>query len=85
MAKFNYEEINFKTFVDGGKQKEISWKFFTTLMHNLSYSDIKKLRKLNAILLTELTMNYSDIDKMKYLNEILLIHISLQELYSNKA
>jgi hypothetical protein len=73
MAKYNSEEINFKTLIDGVKQKEISWKFFTTLIQNLSYSDINKLRILNAILLTELTMNYSDIDKMKYLNEILMI------------
>ena len=42
-------------------------------MQDLSYSDMDRLRHLNAILLSELTMNYSDLDKMKYLNGILLI------------
>ena len=31
-----------------------------------------RLNALNAILLTELTMNYSNMDKLKYLNQILL-------------
>ena len=73
MSKYKSEEINFQRFVDGVKQKEISWKFFTELMQDLSYSDINKLRNLNAILLIELTMNYSVMDRLKYLNEILMI------------
>ena len=73
MAKNNSEEINFQQYVDGVKQKKISWKFFTAFIQDLSYSDINRLRKLNAMLLTELTMNYSDMDKFKYLNKILLI------------
>ena len=73
MAKNNSEEINFQQYVDGVKQKKISWKFFTAFIQDLSYSDINRLRKLNAMLLTELTMNYSDMDKFKYLNEILMI------------
>ena len=46
-------------------------------MQDLSYSDIYRLRKLNAILLAELTMNYSysDLEKLKYLNGILLIQL----------
>jgi len=55
------------------KQKKISWDFFVEFVQSLSYSDIDRLRNLNAILLRELTMNYSDLDKSKYLNEILLI------------
>ena len=79
----NSEEIDFKQLIDGVKQKEISWKFFIAFMQNLSFSDINRLRKLNAILLMELTMNYSDLDKMKYLNEILMIqfknHIQIEQ------
>ena len=73
MAKNNYEQIDFQQYVDGVKQQEISWKFFTALMKDLAHRDIKNLRILNAILLTELTIDYSDIDKFKYLNGILMI------------
>ena len=41
-------------------------------MQVLSYSNINKLKKFNAILLMELTMDYSDLDRLKYLNVILL-------------
>ena len=41
-------------------------------MKDLSYSDRDRLRRLNAILVTELTMNFSDIEKLRYLNAILL-------------
>ena len=47
-------------------------------MQDLSYTDIDRLRKLNAILLTELTMNYSNMDKLKYLNQILLLIDTIQ-------
>ena len=70
MANKNSEEINFQYFVDGVKQKKISWNFFIHFIQNLSYSE---LRNLNAILLMELTMNSSDMEKLKYLNGILLI------------
>ena len=73
MAKNNSEEINFQNYIDGVKQKEISWKFFVDFIQDLSYSDKNRLRILNAMLLKELTMNFSDIEKLKYLNEILLI------------
>ena len=72
MAKNKSEKFNFQHYVNGVKQKEISWKFFVDLMQDLSHSNIDRLRNLNAILLMELTMNYSDMDKLKYLNEILI-------------
>ena len=73
MAKNNSEESNFQLIIDGMKQQKITWSFFVDLIQNLSYSDIVKLRNLNAILLMELTMNLSDLDRLRYLNEILLI------------
>ena len=73
MEQNNSEEINFQHYVDGVKRKKLPWNFFIDLIQDLSYSDIKRLRKLNATLLMELTMNFSDIEKMKYLNGILLI------------
>ena len=73
MARNNSEEINFQLFIDGMKQKKITWNFFIDLIQNLSHSDIDKLRNLNKILLMELTMNLSDLDRLRYLNEILLI------------
>ena len=73
MAKNNSKEINFQQYIKGVKQQKISWHFFINLMEDLTYSDITRLRNLNALLLIELTMNKSDIDKMKYLNGILLI------------
>ena len=73
MAGNKSDEINFQQYVDGVKERKLSWQFFIAVMQDLSYSDIKRLRIVNAILMTELTMNYSDMDKQKYLNEILLI------------
>ena len=72
MAKNNFEEINFQHYVDAVKQKRIDWNMFIDFIQDLSYSDRVRLRILNAILLTELTMNYSDLDKFKYLNVMLL-------------
>ena len=45
---------------------------FVKLMEDLSYSDVNRLKYLNAILLTELTISYSDMDRLKYLNVILM-------------
>ena len=72
MAKNKSEEINFQQYVDSVKQKQIPWNIFINLLQDISNSDADRLRKLNAILLTELTMNYSNTEKLKYLNEILL-------------
>ena len=70
MAGNKSDEINFQQYVDGVKKNKLSWQFFIAVMQDLSYSDIKRLRIVNAILMTELTMNYSDMDKQKYLNEM---------------
>ena len=66
------EEIDLQNYVDSVKQKKTPWNIFESLMKDFIYSDINRLRHINAILLTELTTNYSDIDRMKYLNSILL-------------
>ena len=73
MAKNNLEGINFQQYVDGVKERKHSWKFFISVMQDLTYHNIHRLKNLNNILLTELTLNYSDIDKLKYLNGILMI------------
>ena len=65
MAKNNFEEINFQHYVAAVKQKKIDWNIFIESIQDLSYSDRNRLRILNAILLTELTVNYSDLDKFK--------------------
>ena len=68
----NSEEIDFQNYIDEVKQKKLPWNFFIDLIQDFCDSDINRLRKLNAILLMELTINHSDIDRMKYLNELLL-------------
>ena len=77
------EEINFQLYVDLVKQNKLHWNIFINVMQDISYSDINRLKILNAILLSELTINFSDLDKMKYLNSILLIqfknHIQIDE------
>ena len=72
MAKKNSEEINFQRYVDAAKHKKIHWDYFIDLMQDISFTDVNRLRHLNATLLNELTINYSDMDKFKYLNGILL-------------
>ena len=66
------EEIDFQNYIDSVKQKKTPWDIFENLMKDLSYSNIYRLKRLNAILLTELTTNYSDIDRLKYLNAVLM-------------
>ena len=72
MANTNCEDINFQHYIDLVKQNQLHWNIFIDFMQDLSYSDKGKLRKLNAILLAEMTLNYSDMDKLKYLNRIFL-------------
>ena len=72
MAKNKSEEINFQQYVDSVKQKQIPWNIFINLLQDISNSDADRLRKLNAILLTELTLNHSNTEKLKYLNGISL-------------
>ena len=59
MAKNNSEEFDFHYFVDAVKQKKIRWDIFVGLIQDFSYSDLKRLRTLNAILLTDLIYNKS--------------------------
>ena len=72
MASKQPSHCNFQYFVDMVKQNKIPWHVFVTLMKDLSYSDVNRLKYLNAILLTELTVSYSDMDRLKYLNVILM-------------
>ena len=72
MAKNQSVEINFQHYVDLVKQENIQWNTFIDFVQELSYSNMDRLRNLNATLLNELTINYSDMDKFKYLNGILL-------------
>ena len=65
-------KINFQRYVDAVKQKEMTWNIFQGLVEDFSHSDVYRLKILNAILLTELTIDYSDLDRLKYLNIILL-------------
>ena len=70
MAKNKSEEINFQQYVDSVKQKQIPRNIFINLLQDISNSDADRLRKLNAILLTELTLKHSNTEKLKYLNDI---------------
>ena len=72
----NKSSRNFQHYVDAVKQKEMTWNIFQDLVEDFSHSDVYKLKLLNAILLTELTMNYSDLDRLKYLNVILITKIT---------
>ena len=47
-------------------------EYFSRFGRSFSHSDVYRLKILNAILLTELTIDYSDLDRLKYLNIILL-------------
>ena len=72
MTKNNSKEINFQHYVEAVKSQEMTWNIFIELIEDLSYSDIKRLKIFNAILLMELTMDYTDLERLKYLNIILL-------------
>ena len=71
----NSEEINFQPYIDTVKNGEIPWNIFVKTMEDLSYTDINRLKCLNAVLLLELTMSHSDMDRLKYLNKILLTEL----------
>ena len=66
------QKVNFQFYFNLVKQKEIAWHGFVKLMEDLSYSDVNRLKYLNAILLTELTVSNSDMDRLRYLNVILM-------------
>ena len=69
--KHTSQNFKFQYYVDMVKQKEMAWHVFVNLMEDLSYTDVNRLKYLNAILLTELTVSFSDLERLKYLNEIL--------------
>ena len=76
MMKKTSEEINFQPYLDSLKQRKIPWNKFEKFMKDLtSHFDCERLKKLNVILLTELTIHYSDLDRLKYLNVILMAEL----------
>ena len=79
------EEINFQPYLDSLKQRKIPWNKFEKFMKDLtSHLDCERLKKLNVILLTELTIYYSDLDRLKYLNVILMAELKnyIENLYN---
>ena len=68
-SRNNSEEINFQPYIDTVKNGEIPWNIFVKTMEDLSYTDINRLKCLNAVLLMELSMSHSDMDRLKYLNK----------------
>ena len=76
MMKNTSEGINFQPYIDSVKQRKIPWNMFEKFMKDLtSYMNCERLKKLNDILLTELTIYYSDLDRLKYLNVILMAEL----------
>ena len=59
MAKKNSEEIDFQRYVDAAKHKKIPWDIFIDLLQDISFTDVNRLRYLNATLLNELTKNFN--------------------------
>ena len=79
------EEINFQPYLDSLKQRKIPWNKFEKFMKDLtSHLDCERLKKLNVILLTELTIHYSDLDRLKYLNVILMAELKnyIENMYN---
>ena len=72
ISLYSSDKIHFQTYVESVKQRKIPWNIFEKLLKDYVYSDMERLKFLNAILLSELTKNYSEIDRSRYLNSILL-------------
>ena len=53
-SRNNSEEINFQPYIDTVKNGKIPWNIFVKTMEDLSYTDINRLKCLNAVLLMEL-------------------------------
>ena len=69
----NPREISFfQLHVDALKNQKIPWNTFVQFMEEFFFSDMEKLKYLNAMILKELTISYSDMERSKYLNKILL-------------
>ena len=54
------------------KEQKMPWNSFVELMEDIFYSDMDRLKLLNALILTELTISYSDMERSKYLNTMTL-------------
>ena len=48
MAKNNLEGINFQQYVDGVKEKKHSWKFFVSVMQDLTYHKVCSEKKCTS-------------------------------------
>ena len=70
--KTNSREISFQLHIEALKEQKIPWNTFANLMEEFIYSDMDRLKHLNAMILTELTVSYSDMERSRYLNAILL-------------
>ena len=46
------EEIDFQNYVNSVKQKKTPWNIFESMMKYFIHSDVKRLKLINAILLT---------------------------------
>ena len=71
-SKYISHDLSFQYYIDTVKQKKIPWNVFAKFMEDLSYSDVNRLKHLNAILLTELTVSHSVMERLVYLNVILM-------------
>ena len=70
--KQNHHEISFQLHIDALREQKIPWNTFVKMLEEIFHSDMDKLKYLNALILTELTISYSDIERSKYLNTVLL-------------
>ena len=48
------EEIDFQNYINSVKQHKTTWDIFENVMKDVAYSNINRLKLLNAILLSEL-------------------------------
>ena len=71
-SKKNHHEISFELHIDALREQKIPWNTFVELLEEIFYSDMDKLKYLNALILTELTKSYSNMERSRYLNKILL-------------
>ena len=56
----NPREISFQFYIDALKDQKIPWNTFVQFIEEFFFSDIEKLKYLNAMILKELTLSYSD-------------------------
>ena len=70
--KKNHHEISFELHIDALREQKIPWNTFVELLEEIFYSDMDKLKYLNALILTELTKSHSNMERSRYLSKILL-------------